>query len=389
MTPEQETALQGLLAELQKRKEEGTPVNQPRKPVVSPSATESTYQIMPGDTLSGIAEKQGISIEDLMTVNPNITDPNKIYAGSVLNLPGQPKKEVMIGEEPAEEKPVEEKTDYDLLQEEIDKSNMAFSNLFQSAGINGVNMETSIADIVKQISDLYGFPDINKQLEEIDNKYIDEEVDINNNPWLTESMRSRKITALQQKYEGKREALINRLSTEKSIVGEAINYYYKEKEYQKDLLFKQLSLKSQEIDEKKTGFSLSAGQARYEYNPDTGKYEQVASVGKTTDTIKSVNGGLFDVDTNTWIVPPKTATDDLTDEEKEFKKNLITAITTVSADHDQWGMVYDSLATIYGRSNPDLIRKLSREEIEAVGGNPDIDETLLDILLNKSKFYPK
>jgi LysM repeat protein len=294
MTPEQETALQGLLAELQKRKEEGTPVNQPRKPVVSPSATESTYQIMPGDTLSGIAEKQGISIEDLMTVNPNITDPNKIYAGSVLNLPGQPKKEVMIGEEPAEEKPVEEKTDYDLLQEEIDKSNMAFSNLFQSAGINGVNMETSIADIVKQISDLYGFPDINKQLEEIDNKYIDEEVDINNNPWLTESMRSRKITALQQKYEGKREALINRLSTEKSIVGEAINYYYKEKEYQKDLLFKQLSLKSQEIDEKKAGFSLSAGQARYEYNPDTGKYEQVASVGKTTEptgeTIKS--GGL-------------------------------------------------------------------------------------------------
>lgn len=45
------------------------------------------YTIMPGDTLYGISMMTGISIEDILSVNPQITDPNMIYAGHILCIP--------------------------------------------------------------------------------------------------------------------------------------------------------------------------------------------------------------------------------------------------------------------------------------------------------------
>ena len=46
----------------------------------------NSYTIQYGDTLSGIASKTGKSIQELMRLNPSITDPNKIYAGRTLSL---------------------------------------------------------------------------------------------------------------------------------------------------------------------------------------------------------------------------------------------------------------------------------------------------------------
>jgi len=46
----------------------------------------SSYTIKYGDTLSGIASQTGKSIQELMRLNPSITDPNKIYAGRSLSL---------------------------------------------------------------------------------------------------------------------------------------------------------------------------------------------------------------------------------------------------------------------------------------------------------------
>lgn len=48
----------------------------------------STYTIQKGDTLSGIASKYGTSVSTLMSLNPYITNANRIYAGNSLNLPG-------------------------------------------------------------------------------------------------------------------------------------------------------------------------------------------------------------------------------------------------------------------------------------------------------------
>lgn len=47
----------------------------------------STYTIKYGDTLSGIAKANNTDVNTLMSLNPYITNANKIYAGKTLNLP--------------------------------------------------------------------------------------------------------------------------------------------------------------------------------------------------------------------------------------------------------------------------------------------------------------
>ena len=47
----------------------------------------ATYLVQPGDTLSAIAVKLSMTIEQLMDAN-DIADPNSIFVGQVLNVPG-------------------------------------------------------------------------------------------------------------------------------------------------------------------------------------------------------------------------------------------------------------------------------------------------------------
>lgn len=47
----------------------------------------ATLQIQQGDTLSGIAQAQGTTVDALLQANPQIQDPNLIVAGEDLNLP--------------------------------------------------------------------------------------------------------------------------------------------------------------------------------------------------------------------------------------------------------------------------------------------------------------
>ena len=44
------------------------------------------YVIKRGDTLSGIAAKFGTSISKLMSLNPQIKNPNLIYAGKTIRI---------------------------------------------------------------------------------------------------------------------------------------------------------------------------------------------------------------------------------------------------------------------------------------------------------------
>lgn len=48
----------------------------------------ATYKIKYGDTLSQIAANNNTTVDEILKANPNITDRNKIYAGTDLNLPG-------------------------------------------------------------------------------------------------------------------------------------------------------------------------------------------------------------------------------------------------------------------------------------------------------------
>jgi LysM repeat protein len=48
----------------------------------------SSYRIRWGDTLSGIAARHGTTVSALMRANPQIKNPNLIYAGKSLTIPG-------------------------------------------------------------------------------------------------------------------------------------------------------------------------------------------------------------------------------------------------------------------------------------------------------------
>ena len=45
------------------------------------------YLVKNGDTLTGIAKKYGVSLEKLLSVNPQIDDQNKLYRGELVKIP--------------------------------------------------------------------------------------------------------------------------------------------------------------------------------------------------------------------------------------------------------------------------------------------------------------
>ena len=53
------------------------------------TSTGITYVIQPGDTLSGIAQKYGTTVNALAKLN-DISDPDKIYAGRTIRVPEKP-----------------------------------------------------------------------------------------------------------------------------------------------------------------------------------------------------------------------------------------------------------------------------------------------------------
>jgi len=52
----------------------------------SGSGPPSTYTVAPGNTLSGIAASNGVSLSQIEAANPQITDPNVITVGETVNL---------------------------------------------------------------------------------------------------------------------------------------------------------------------------------------------------------------------------------------------------------------------------------------------------------------
>lgn len=59
-----------------------------RFPPDCPEGFLGRYFVIPGDTMSIIAQRFRISTEQLIAVNPHIADPNVLFPGDVLCVPG-------------------------------------------------------------------------------------------------------------------------------------------------------------------------------------------------------------------------------------------------------------------------------------------------------------
>ena len=87
----------------------------------------SQYQIQSGDNLSQIAQANGMSVDQLLAANPQITDPNMIFAGQALNIPGA-----------------------------AAQSGNFFSNLYSGGGSDGVGNYGAIGDMFGGVTDGLG-----------------------------------------------------------------------------------------------------------------------------------------------------------------------------------------------------------------------------------------
>ncbi len=68
----------------------------------TPTPTPFMYTVQEGDTLSGIAQRFGVSPQDILAVN-NIPNPDQLVPGHVLFIPGaRVPKELQAGEKPSE-----------------------------------------------------------------------------------------------------------------------------------------------------------------------------------------------------------------------------------------------------------------------------------------------
>ena len=61
-----------------------------RVPASCPSGFQGRYTVQSGDTMYLIAQRYGISLNALIAANPQIGDPNLIFPGDVLCVPGGP-----------------------------------------------------------------------------------------------------------------------------------------------------------------------------------------------------------------------------------------------------------------------------------------------------------
>jgi LysM repeat protein len=74
------------------------------EPTVSPAPSAETYIVKSGDTVSGIATEFGVTPDELLAANPQITDPDKIAIGDEITIPARPPAEFT---EPSTEPSVE------------------------------------------------------------------------------------------------------------------------------------------------------------------------------------------------------------------------------------------------------------------------------------------
>jgi peptidoglycan endopeptidase LytE len=64
-------------------------------PTTPPPASGQTYYAVKGDTLRKIAAKFNTTVDAILKVNPQITNPNIIYVGQAITIPAQASNHVV------------------------------------------------------------------------------------------------------------------------------------------------------------------------------------------------------------------------------------------------------------------------------------------------------
>ena len=106
-----------------------------------------------------------------------------------------------------------------------------------------------LADVVKEFADSMGLTDISDQIQAVTDAEADAEMAINENPWLSEAERSKRVQLSAAKFKAKKNALIDRLKLEQDVVAQAVDYYEKDREFKRQTTKDALKQKNIEMDD--------------------------------------------------------------------------------------------------------------------------------------------
>lgn len=267
--------------------------------VAPPSISSQSYTVQTGDSLSKIASRMGVGVQDISGFRSG--NPNVIYPGEVLTV----KK--MTGNAPTTSgfsmdqiKQQASMTPEQNLQ--VEQSKIP-DNLKQALASKGVTADddtlTNLAQVspTKFVTDLYQeiyknaglsdikkqFEDYNKEINDITTEMNDKIVDVNNDPWLTEGVRLREAQKIQDKYKGRIDSATNSakymqtlydsgLEEARFITQQASTAYNNEIDFQNELYLKALehgyNMAESEMDLSKP---ISVGEGNTLYDPVSGK----------------------------------------------------------------------------------------------------------------------
>lgn len=269
LTPQEQT---GLTAGKPIGEVAALPVTTVQVPPAPIQNQAQTYTVQSGDTLSSIASRLGVNVNDISGFRSG--NPNLIFPGEnlVVKKSGQVAGQIAsVG------------TDATFSQGGTQASTaLATTGGVQTTGQTGGTDLTSLfsqfglapagslEDTIKSVSHSFGLDTITQEVDKLNSEKLDKIAEINSNPWLSEGLRSKQVAAQTEKYDKKKDALVERLKLQQDVVGKAITIWEKEREFKKDLLFKQLDLQEKAIDN-----------ARQATTPDIKEYQFAQQQGFT------------------------------------------------------------------------------------------------------------
>ena len=193
----------------------------------------------------------------------------------------------------------QEGVDYNMVADEMNKAQGILNKYGISAPDQDKSPVAAFSDTYKQIYDSLGLGSVkssieqmNKEIQDIDNEMTDKMIEAGYNPWLSEALRSRKIKAIQDKYSGQKEALINRLQLDQSLLESG-------REEAKFVAQQGLQISHWEQEQDQALMLKAIDWAEKE---DEAKRKMTES---SSADYKEVQGGLYDIKNQSWVIAPQ------------------------------------------------------------------------------------
>jgi len=250
---------QSLSEDERKQLESGTPINKivdkkqgveqqaPQAPPTAPVSSQSTPAPQPqqvtvqsGDTLGEIARRLGVPTSAISGFRSG--DPNLIFPGEVLSVNAQNTPATSdVADIASQASNIKSQLDK-LMETEgfevtpqgtVQRANeyLATVNNKVEGGVSSVSGEDFEDNPMKAFENMYseileksGFGSLQTQItssleeiKKIDDKLAEEIEDINENPWLSEALRSKKIGLAQDKADNKKAPLANTLTLQQTL----------------------------------------------------------------------------------------------------------------------------------------------------------------------------